>query len=105
MLFALLKQWPDRISSVLARVEVLRSLRRAAAPPTDYQRGEQVLARLALVRIDDGILATAAALDPPHLRALDAIHLATALYAGRWSLARVFLLISPSCLAVKVWYS
>ena len=78
-LFGLLKQWPDRISSVLARVEVLRSLRRATAPPTDYQRGEQVLARLALVRIDDAILATAAALDPSHLRALDAIHLATAL--------------------------
>ena len=38
-----------------------------------------MLARLALIRIDQGILAVAASLDPPDLRARDALHLATAL--------------------------
>ena len=78
-LFASLEEWPERISSALARVEVLRALRRTGAPAADYHRGEQVLERLGLVRVDDGILAAAAALDPADLGALDAIHLATAL--------------------------
>jgi hypothetical protein len=38
-----------------------------------------LLARLALVDVDRRILSTAVALEPPGLRTLDAIHLATAL--------------------------
>ena len=38
-----------------------------------------MLGRIALLRIDDPILAVAARLAPPDLRSLDAIHLATAL--------------------------
>jgi hypothetical protein len=78
-LYALLEEWPKRISSVLARVEVLRGLRRAGVPAADHHRGEQILRRLGLFRLDDTILAAAASLDPPQLRSLDAIHLATAL--------------------------
>lgn len=46
------------------------------------RRGEQVLARLELIRISDRVLAAAGALLPPELRTLDAIHLATALELG-----------------------
>ena len=38
----------------------------------------RVLARVALIRIDDSVLAAAARVAPPELRTLDAIHLATA---------------------------
>ena len=78
-LFELLENWPERVSSALAQVEVLRALRRSGAPASAYRRGEQVLARLALIRLHDSILAEAASLEPPNLRALDAIHMATAL--------------------------
>ena len=81
-LFAFLEEWPERISSALAQVEVLRALRRAGVTAADYRRGEQVLERLGLVRLDPEVLAVAAALDPPDLRSLAAIHLATALSLG-----------------------
>jgi len=77
-LLALLEEWPERVSSVLARVEVLRALRRARAPAADFRRAELLLARLGLVRLDHEIVAAAAALEPADLRTLDAIHLATA---------------------------
>lgn len=78
-LFALLEKWPERISSSLARVEVSRALRRATLAGGAVERGEQVLSRIGLLRMDDQILAHAARMAPPVLRTLDAIHLATAL--------------------------
>jgi predicted nucleic acid-binding protein len=42
------------------------------------RRGEEVLARLELIRISDRTLEAAAALQPAEVRTLDAIHLATA---------------------------
>jgi len=81
-LMATLVAWPDRVSSVVARVEVHRALRRAGAGPSQRARAEAVLAALVLVRLDEPILAGAAALRDPALRALDAIHLATALSLG-----------------------
>ncbi|MGH9367143.1 MAG: type II toxin-antitoxin system VapC family toxin [Thermoanaerobaculia bacterium] len=78
-LFEFLKDWPERVSSGLARVEVTRALRRARASLSLRRRSEDVLARIALVRIDDDVLETASRLDPPELRSLDAIHVATAL--------------------------
>ena len=77
-LMEFLKQWPHRVSSVLARVEVLRAVKRMGARPAVRRRAARVLARLALVRIDDPVLAMAARFAPPELRTLDAIHLATA---------------------------
>jgi predicted nucleic acid-binding protein len=64
------------VSSALARAEVARALLplgEAAA-----RRGQDVLSRLELIRINDRILAAAGSLLPEELRTLDAIHLATA---------------------------
>lgn len=81
-LFEFAREWPDRVSSQLARVEVQRALRRAGAPPALRRRAEDVLARIALVRMDEAVLVAASRLDPPDLGSLDAIHLATALSLG-----------------------
>ena len=78
-LFDFLAHWQEPISSVIARIEVLGALRRAQSGRREYRRGEEVLERIALIRLDEHIVSVAAELDPPHLRALDAIHLATAL--------------------------
>ena len=75
----LLRARPDRVSSALALTEVPRALRRAGFGIRERRRAREVLARVALVDADRRILAAAAALDPPALRTLDAIHLATAL--------------------------
>jgi len=71
--------WPARVSSVLARVEVLRALKRAGARVTEFRRGQKVLDRIGLIPIGTPILDDAARLKPVSLRSLDAIHLATAL--------------------------
>jgi predicted nucleic acid-binding protein len=77
-LLEFLAEWPDRVSSALARVEVIRAVKRAALGPRARRRAVLVLARIALVRIDDALLAAAARVQPPELRTLDAIHVATA---------------------------
>ena len=68
-----------RCSSALVRVEVFRAVRRADASFETLERAAAVLERIALVPLDDRVLSAAAELDPPGLRSLDAIHLATAL--------------------------
>ena len=70
------------VSSALARVELLRAVKRAGDREQHKQRAEQVLASIALLRIDDGILGQAARLEPLALRTLDAVHLATAMVLG-----------------------
>ncbi len=64
------------VSSALARTEVVRAL----LPLGDQavRRGLDVLSTLDLVRINDRTLTVAGELQPPELRSLDAIHLATA---------------------------
>jgi uncharacterized protein len=81
-LLALLKEYPDRISSALSVVELHRALRRAAAPAAEHRRATEVLSRVALLRTDDDTLKRSAELAPGDLRSLDAIHLATALSVG-----------------------
>jgi hypothetical protein len=64
------------VTSALARTEVARALL-----PLDaaiQRRGQQVLGRCEIVRVNDRILKRAGALLPADLRSLDAIHLATA---------------------------
>ena len=68
------------VSSALARTEVARALLPLGEPAV--RRGQEVLARLELIRVSDRILAAAGALLPPELRTLDAIHLATARQLG-----------------------
>lgn len=75
----LLSGWPERVSSALARVEVLRAVRHASTEKSARDRAENIIARIGLVRVDEEVLSTAARLVPPELRSLDAIHLATAL--------------------------
>ena len=77
-----LRDDPEVISSALARVEVLRALKRIEAPPAVWDQAGRVLTRIALVRVDDAVLDGAAAIDPAELRSLDAVHLATALGIG-----------------------
>ena len=68
------------VSSALARAEVLRAL--LPAGEDAMARGRAVLQRVDLVRVNDRILNAAGVLHPPHLRSLDAIHLATAQELG-----------------------
>jgi predicted nucleic acid-binding protein len=77
-LLSLLADWPERISSALARVEVLRAVRRVSDGAAQG-RAEAVLARIGLMEMDAAIRDSAALLSPAELRSLDAIHLASAL--------------------------
>ena len=81
-LFDFIGGYMERISSVLARVEVHRAVRRAGGSLAERRRADRVLARVALVRIDDPLIVLASQLRPTDLRSLDAIHLATALSAS-----------------------
>lgn len=74
------------VSSALARAEVARSL--LPLGPAALQRGDSVLARIDLIRVNDTILRTAGSLLPEDIRTLDAIHLATAQQLGT-DLARI----------------
>lgn len=72
-----LRVWPGRVSSALAIVEVHRAVRRRRpAPPRD--RVDTVLSGLTLVPLEREVLTAAAVLEDPALRALDALHVATA---------------------------
>lgn len=81
-LFEWLGTRPDRISSAVARVEVLRALRRSGAGAASQRRAHDVLERIALLPIDRPVIDAASELGPSDLRSLDAIHLATALSVG-----------------------
>jgi uncharacterized protein len=80
-LFGFVRRYEERLSSVLARVEVHRAVRRAGGSAAQRRRADRVLARVALVRLDEPIIVMASKLRPTDLRSLDAIHLATALSA------------------------
>ena len=64
------------VSSALARTEVSRAL--LPSGPEAVARGEEVLRRIQLLRINDRVLGVAGHLLPLELRSLDAIHLASA---------------------------
>lgn len=49
---------------------------------TGLARGQEVLGRINLVRVNDRVLHSAGVLLPADLRSLDSIHLATALHLG-----------------------
>jgi predicted nucleic acid-binding protein len=69
------------VTSGLARTEVLRALLPGGGDVV--ARGRVVLQRLDVIRMSDRLLQVAGLLQPPELRSLDAIHLATALDLGR----------------------
>lgn len=68
---------PVLVSSSLARIEVMR-VARSVGDGLVSRHANQVLAAITLIAPDAALLADAADLDPISLRALDAIHLATA---------------------------
>lgn len=72
--------WSAWTSSALLGVEAVRACRRLGEAVADA--AEARLSDVALVPMDDAVLASARRLDPSELRSLDAIHLATALSIG-----------------------
>lgn len=80
---ALRRYWQSlrqRVSSALARAEVLRAA--YAIGPEPLVMARDVLRRVNLLTIDKELLERAAFLEPLTLRTLDAIHLASALAVG-----------------------
>ncbi len=75
----------DLLSSEIVLTEVPRAIRRAAAndralePLPLMLRAEEILDAVALLPVDRTLLLAAGAFDEPVLRALDAIHLASAI--------------------------
>lgn len=69
---------PDRASSAVARVEVMRAVRRTGDVDA-ATRARAVLANLVSLQLTDALIETAAQLTSDAVRSLDAIHLATAL--------------------------
>jgi uncharacterized protein len=68
------------VCSALARTEVARAL--MPSGPEAVTRGEDVLRRIQLLRINDRVLSEAGRMEPAELRSLDAIHLASANQLG-----------------------
>src|SRR3546814_20915391 len=71
-------QCEEVISSTLLELELIRTLRRERL---DLGSAQLALKRAVLIGIDDGVLRIAAAIEP-HVKSLDAIHLATCLLLG-----------------------
>lgn len=75
-----LRKRPQRVSCVLARVEVMRAVRGHGRPAIN--RARRLLERISLLRLDDLLLDQAAVLNGESLRSLDAVHLAAAQAVG-----------------------
>lgn len=73
-------QAPTLVSCDLARAELLRAVRRAAADRMTQARA--VLDAITLITLPSSTFEAAGRLDPPILRTLDAIHLSAALELG-----------------------
>ena len=73
-----LAEHPQRVSSVLAQVEVMRTVGRVEDSGITIE-ARHILERLHLIRPDNSMLEAAMAVEPSTLRTVDAIHLITAL--------------------------
>ncbi len=71
------------VTSDLSRVELRRAILRLGIGSEPLSLAARVLEPLELLRMDEPILDRAGEVGPPGLRALDAIHLASALAFGR----------------------
>lgn len=74
---AKMAEWDGYVSSALLGVEAVRACRRHRGEYASDARGW--LLDVALIPLEDALLDKATSLDPPALRSLDALHLATAL--------------------------
>ena len=75
---AALADWPVQVASELIRVEAICTARRLGGQDV-LQRAGEALERINLIPISREIVELATAAHTPPLRAMDAIHLATAL--------------------------
>ncbi len=73
-----LAEWPGRASSVIGRVEVLRTARTVDDDVVE-RHAHDALKRVTFIDLDSVLLRHAIEVSPRTLKALDAIHLATAL--------------------------
>lgn len=71
-----LRGYEQHATSELARIEVVRAVRRSQ--PSALHRAYEALERLVLVELSEGIARAAGLLDPVTLRSLEALHAATA---------------------------
>jgi predicted nucleic acid-binding protein len=78
----LVGRWPARVASRVAAIEVARVVRRTAVFERLAARTSDVLSGVAFVELSAAVADAAAGLEPPSLRAPDAIHLASALSLG-----------------------
>jgi uncharacterized protein len=76
-LLSFLEPGQVRVTSALARVEVVRAVRRHGRAA--IARALEVLESVSLLALDDTLLESAAAIGADELRSLDAIHIASAL--------------------------
>ena len=70
----------DRVTSALARTEVVRAVLAGGAAAIAQARSH--LARTQQIRLGTAVLDSAATLAPDNLRSLDAVHIASALRVG-----------------------
>lgn len=78
-----LARWPGEASSDIARVELRRVVHRMGAGSSEpMEKADRLLSTVDLIHITEAILDAAGALDPPGLRSLDAVHLASAYTLG-----------------------
>jgi predicted nucleic acid-binding protein len=75
---AALREWPVQVASELIRVEAVCTARRLGGEDV-LQRANAALQRISLIPLSPEIIELATAAHTPPLRAMDAIHLATAL--------------------------
>jgi predicted nucleic acid-binding protein len=80
-LSAFVGEWRYRITSRITTVEVTRAVRREPIPEI-IARAEAVLDAVAFVELTPDVAELAGRLDPPVLRSLDAVHVASALSIG-----------------------
>ena len=79
-LHELLRSWPERVSSIVTRIEVEHMARRIGGGA--IRRSRTVLSRVALVGLDEDVVQEATSLAPAGLRTPNVIHLATVLSLG-----------------------
>jgi predicted nucleic acid-binding protein len=75
---AALREWPVQVASELIRVEAVCTARRLGGEDV-LQRANAALRRISLIPLSPEIIELATAAHTPPLRAMDSIHLATAL--------------------------
>ena len=78
-LVAYLGDEPRLVTSALAAVEVPRAVRLIDPDEGVQDRAREIVSRCDRIEVDPEIRRVAASIDPPPLRTLDAIHLASAL--------------------------